>query len=64
MIQDTLFTNWKFGLAFDTRRHDLQLLVLELFYFVLYRIIVLYGELMPSSSLNKPPVSIKHPPNV
>ena len=35
-IQDGLFTNWKFGFVFDPRLHDLQLLVIELFYFVLW----------------------------
>lgn len=36
-------------LVFDCRLHDLQLLVIELFPLC---IIVLYGELIPSSLLN------------
>ena len=35
-IRDGLFTNWKFGFVFDPRLYDLQLLVIELFYFVLW----------------------------
>ena len=35
LIRDELFTNWKFGFVFDSRLHDLQLLVLELFHFAL-----------------------------
>ena len=34
--RDGLFTNWKFGFVFDPRLNDLQLLVIELFYFVLW----------------------------
>ena len=34
--RDGLFTNWKFGFVFDPRLYDLQLPVLELFYFVLW----------------------------
>ena len=34
LILDGLFTNGKFGFVFDPRLHDLQLLVLDLFYFV------------------------------
>ena len=34
VIQDGLFSNWKFGFVFDPLLHDLQLLVLELFHFV------------------------------
>ena len=41
--------NWKFGFVSDLQLHDLKLLVLELFHFC---ILVLYGELIPSSFLN------------
>ena len=34
LIQDGLFTNWKFEFDSDSRLHDLKLLVLELFHFV------------------------------
>ena len=35
LIRDGLLTDWKFGFDSDPRLHDLKLLVLELFHFVL-----------------------------
>ena len=36
LIQDGLFANWKFGCNSDPQRHDLKLLVFELFHSVFY----------------------------
>ena len=36
LIQDSLFTNWKFGFDSDPRLHDLKRLVHKLFHFVFY----------------------------
>ena len=49
LIRGGLFTNWKFGFVFDSRLHDLQLLVVELYSSSPG---VLYGELR-GSLLNK-----------
>ena len=53
LVWDGLFTNWKFGFAFDRRLRDIQRLVLELFHFVFWffwRIDTIFAE------LNKPPL--------
>ena len=46
LIEDDLFSNWKFAFDSDPRLHDLKLLALPLCF------LVFYGELIPSSFLN------------
>ena len=54
LIWDGWFTNWEFPIDSDPRLHDLQL---SCSWASPLCILVLYGELIPSSFLNKPPTS-------